>query len=133
MTMPGYRTYAPPAPPSRSGRARTVLVLGIVSLTGLAVCLVGVLPAIAGLVLGTISLVRGDTERGLAVVGMVCSAVALILGSLVLSWLLSKAAQCGDVARYPTDTARRTCVEREFPFAYSTRPHNLPGNAGEFV
>ncbi|QXJ22727.1 DUF4190 domain-containing protein [Actinomadura graeca] len=120
MTMPGYRTYAPPAPPKRSGMARTVLILGIAGLAGLALCLVGILPALAGLILGTISLLRGDTERGLAVAGMICSAIALILGSLALSWLLSKAAQCGDASRYPTDTARRSCVEREFPYAHAT-------------
>ncbi|WP_067451732.1 hypothetical protein [Actinomadura macra] len=123
MTMPGYRTYAPPAPPRRSGTARTVLILGIVGLVGLVVCLAGVLPAVAGLVLGTISLLRGDTERRLTVTGMIFSAVALLLGSLILSWLLSKAAQCGDDSKYPTDTARRTCVEREFPFTHSARPH----------
>ncbi|MEU8117637.1 hypothetical protein AB0C21_02895 [Spirillospora sp. NPDC049024] len=120
MTLPGYRTYSPPAPPVRSTLARTSQVLGIVGLVGLAACFAGMVPALAGLVLGTMSLVRRDPDRRPALVGVVCSAVALILGAGTLVWLLAKAAQCGDQARYPDDLARRGCVEREFPFARAT-------------
>lgn len=120
MTMPGYRTYSPPAPPRRSGLARASLVLGVAGLVGLAACLIGMVPALAGLVLGALSLVRGDSERMLTVTGMICSAVALVLGSVALFWLLTKAAQCGDVSRYPDNAARQGCVEREFPFAHRT-------------
>ncbi|WP_131736887.1 DUF4190 domain-containing protein [Actinomadura roseirufa] len=128
MTMPGYRTYSPPAPPARSRPARVSLVLGIVGLVGLAACLLGMIPATVGLVLGTISLTRPDAERGPALTGVICSAVALVLGSVILLWLLSKAAQCGDVSKYPTDAARRTCVEHEFPFA---QPPKVPPSQPE--
>ncbi|MEU5990555.1 hypothetical protein ABZ806_16425 [Spirillospora sp. NPDC047418] len=117
MTLPGYETYAPPAPPRRSGLARASQVLGIAGLAGLVLCLAGVIPAVVGLVLGVVSLARRDPDRRRAVVGVVCSALALVLGAGSLFWLLSKAAQCGDEARYPDEPSRRGCVEREFPFA----------------
>ncbi|WP_141579247.1 hypothetical protein [Actinomadura sp. WMMA1423] len=120
MTLPGYRTHSPPAPPVRSTLARTSQVLGIAGLAGLAACFAGMVPALLGLVLGTVSLVRGDPDRRPAVVGVVCSAIALLVGAGTLIWLLGKAAQCGDVSRYPDDQARRGCVEREFPFAHAT-------------
>ncbi|MEU9871552.1 hypothetical protein AB0C87_27320 [Actinomadura sp. NPDC048021] len=119
MTMPGYRTHSPPAPARRSTLARAAQILGILGLAGLAACLAGMIPALAGLVLGTVSLVRRDPDRRPALVGVACSAVALLIGSGTLFWLLSKAAQCGDAARYPDDLARRHCVEREFPFAHA--------------
>lgn len=117
MTLPGYQTYSPPAPPRRSTLARTSQVLGIAGLVGLVLCFAGILPAVAGLVLGAVCLARRDMDRRPAVVGVVCSALALAIGAGALVWLLSKAAQCGDEARYPDDTSRRGCVEREFPFA----------------
>lgn len=120
MTLPGYQTYTPPAPRPRSGLARASLVLGIVGLLGLAVCLLGVVPAFVGLVLGAVSLARHDADRWPAVAGVVCSAVALVLGGVALFVLLSKAAECGDESRYPSADERRHCIEREFPFARST-------------
>ncbi|MDL4813542.1 hypothetical protein [Actinomadura opuntiae] len=120
MTLPGYQTYSPPAPPRRSGLARASVVLGIVGLLGLALCLLGLVPALVGLVLGTVALVRGESERRPAVVGVVCCGIAVVLGALALYWLLSKAAMCGDTSRYPNDDARRGCVEHEFPFARET-------------
>ncbi|MBO2456117.1 DUF4190 domain-containing protein [Actinomadura violacea] len=120
MTLPGYQTYSPPAPPRRSGLARASLVLGIVGLLGLALCLLGLIPAIVGLVLGTIALVRGQSERWPAVAGVVCCAIAVVVGVVALVWLLSKAAMCGDTSRYPNDEARQGCVEQEFPFVRDT-------------
>ncbi|QFG23559.1 hypothetical protein [Actinomadura sp. WMMB 499] len=120
MTLPGYQTHAPPAPRPRSGLARASLVLGIVGLLGLAVCLLGVLPALVGLALGAVSLRRRDADRWPAVVGVVCSAAALVVGGVALYFLLAKAAECGDETRYPSTDDRRGCVEREFPFARPT-------------
>ncbi|TDD66761.1 hypothetical protein E1293_38830 [Actinomadura darangshiensis] len=117
MTLPGYRTYSPPAPPKRSTMARASQVLGIVGLVGLAACFAGMVPALAGLVLGVVCLVRRTPDRRPAMVGVVCSTLALAIGAGTLFWLLSKAAQCGNEARYPDDLSRRGCVEREFPFA----------------
>src|SRR5690606_16373422 len=119
MTLPGYRTYSPPSPPRRSTLARASRVLGIVGLVGLVFCLAGMIPALVGVVLGTISLLRRDADRRPAIVGVVCSALALVIGAVALVWLLSKAAECGDETRYPDDSSRRNCVEREFPFAKS--------------
>ncbi|NDU76592.1 hypothetical protein GWI34_28795 [Actinomadura sp. DSM 109109] len=121
MAMPGYRTHSPPAPPRRSTLARTSQVLGIAGLAGLLACLAGMVPALAGLVLGTVALARRVPDRRPALVGVVCSALALLIGSGMLFWLLSKASQCGDAARYPDDLSRRNCVEREFPFARAAR------------
>jgi hypothetical protein len=95
-------------------------VLGIVGLPGLALCLLGLIPALVGLVLGTVALVRGRSERWPAVAGIVCSGIAVVVGALALSWLLSKAAMCGDTSRYPDDAARQGCVEHEFPFVRDT-------------
>ncbi|OLT12782.1 hypothetical protein BJF79_21460 [Actinomadura sp. CNU-125] len=120
MALPGYQTYTPPAPRPHSRLARGSLVLGIVGLLGLAVCLLGVVPAIVGLVLGSVSLARHEADRWPAVVGVILSAAALVTGGLALYFLLSKAAECGDETRYPSSNDRRYCVEREFPFARST-------------
>lgn len=126
MTLPGYETYAPPAPPRRSGLARASQVLGIAGLVGLVLCLAGMIPALVGLALGAVSLARRDPDRRPAVVGVVCSALALAIGAGTLIWLLGKAAQCGDEARYPDEPSRRGCVEREFPFAKArTQPGAL--------
>ncbi|MFA1542484.1 hypothetical protein [Actinomadura monticuli] len=126
MTLPGYQTYAPPAPPRRSGLARASQVLGVAGLAGLVLCLAGMVPALVGLVLGAVSLVRRDPDRRPAVVGVTCSALALLIGAGLLFWLLSKAARCGDEARYPDEASRRGCVEREFPFAQAnTHPAAL--------
>ena len=86
MTLPGYQTYAPPAPPRRSGLARASQVLGITGLVGLVFCLVGLIPALVGLALGVVSLVRRDPDRRPAVVGVVCSALALLIGGGVGFW-----------------------------------------------
>ena len=119
MTLPGYQTYSPPAPPKRSTLARSSQVLGITGLASLALCFAGMIPALVGLVLGTVSLVRRGRDRRPAVVGVVCSSLALLIGAGTLFWLLTKAAQCGDEMRYPNETARHGCVEREFPFAHA--------------
>lgn len=117
MTLPGYRTYSPPSLRRRSVLARASQVLGIAGLVGLVLCLAGMVPALVGLVLGAVSLLRRDPDRRPAVVGVVCSALALAIGAGMLVLLLSKAAECGDEARYPDDTSRQDCIEREFPFA----------------
>ncbi|MGI5166473.1 hypothetical protein ACQEU3_19180 [Spirillospora sp. CA-253888] len=120
MTMPGYRTYAPPSAPERTGMAKAALVLGVVGLVGLVLCFAGMIPALVGLVLGGVALARGTSARGTAIGGVVCSALALLIGGIAAFWLLSKAAECGDRSRYPDDAARQRCVEREFPFTEKT-------------
>ncbi|WP_026412771.1 DUF4190 domain-containing protein [Actinomadura oligospora] len=117
MTMPGYQTRTPPrGVPERRGLATASLALGLAGLPGLLLCGAGLPAALIGLVLGVIALSRG-TGRGLAIAGIVCSAVTLAVGTVSIIWLLSKAAECADTHRYPDDFARRQCIDRTFPFA----------------
>jgi hypothetical protein len=118
MTMPGYQTYSPPAPPERKGLAVASLTLGIIALPALALCGAGMVVALVGLILGIVSAARGQA-RGTALAGIVCSVATLVIGGVAVFFLLNKAAECADTDRYPDDTARRQCVEREFPFADS--------------
>ncbi|KAB2348380.1 hypothetical protein [Actinomadura rudentiformis] len=119
MTMPGYQTYSPPAPPERKGLAVTSLVLGVVGLPALLLCGLGLGLAAVGLLVGIIAVSRGAGRRT-AIMGVICSAVTLVIGGIAIFFLLSKAAECADPERYPDESARRGCVEREFPFARHT-------------
>ncbi|WP_019632172.1 hypothetical protein [Actinomadura atramentaria] len=114
--QPGYRTYTPPGAPQRDPLATAALTLGIVGLAGLSACLLGLLPAAVGLVLGAVALRRGGGRRRAALAGVACSAAALVIGGVLLALLLGKAAKCGD--RDPE--ARERCVQREFPFIRDT-------------
>ncbi|WP_067827178.1 hypothetical protein [Actinomadura kijaniata] len=120
MTMPGYRTYAPPSAPERAGMAKSSLVLGIVGLAGLALCFAGLVPALVGLVLGAVALARGTSARSLAAGGVAVSLAALVLGGGFLAFLLTRAAECGDEARYPDHSARERCIDQKFPFAQTS-------------
>jgi len=112
-TMPGYRPHTS-APPRRRGLGLAALVLGLSALPLAFVCGVGLLPGLAGLIIGIVAAVK-DQGRTQAIVGIVTSALALMIAGGVAFWLLSKAAKCGDRANYPDDAARRVCIEREFP------------------
>ncbi|MFC5750377.1 hypothetical protein [Actinomadura rugatobispora] len=116
----------------------TSLVLGLLSVPTLLICGLGILLALAGLVVGIIALVQARSRasaawappdawpppatgpgapgrRGvivMAVVGIAASVATLGL----TAWLVIKVAGCGNPARYPDDAARQRCVEREFPF-----------------
>ncbi len=78
-TTPAYTPGPMAAQPS--GTATAALVLGLVSL------LLGPLTAIIGLILGIVAMKRGDPGRGMALVGLIISAVVLF-GYLVLAGLL---------------------------------------------
>lgn len=82
---PGQATapaYTPgPMAPQPSGTATAALVLGLVSL------LFGPLTAIIGVILGIVAMKRGDPGRGMALGGLIISAVVLF-GYLVLAGLL---------------------------------------------
>jgi hypothetical protein len=102
-------------PRRRQGRglATTSLVLGILSLALLLVCGVGVLTAIAGIVVGIVAVVRG-VARGRAIAGIVLSALALLLGVAFLVWLAgSGVGGCFNSDFYPTPSARQRCIERQ--------------------
>jgi hypothetical protein len=112
-TMPGYRSRTA-APPRRRGLGLAALVLGLIALPLAFLCGIGLLPGLAGLAIGIIAVMR-DQGRTQAIIGIVTSALALLIAGGVAFWLISKAAKCGDRAHYPDDTARRACIEREFP------------------
>ncbi|MCW2884158.1 MAG: hypothetical protein QOE54_3438 [Streptosporangiaceae bacterium] len=114
-TMPGYRPHVT-TPPQRRGMGTASVVLGVVAVPLALLVGLGAVPAAIGLGVGIAGVTR-QRDRGRAVVGIVVCALALLLALGVLSWFLSRAAECGDVARYPDRTARRLCIEREFPFA----------------
>ncbi|WP_433331824.1 hypothetical protein [Spirillospora sp. CA-294931] len=115
MSVPGYQSYSPPAPPERKGMAVASIVLGLVGLPALVLCGAGLALALAGLIIGIVAAVRGN-GRGLAFAGIGCSLVTLAVGAAAAVWLLTKAAECGDEGRYPDESSRQRCVEREFPF-----------------
>ena len=112
-TMPGYRPYVP-APPRRRGPGIAALALGVSAIPLAVLCGIGLLPALAGLALGIVAAAR-DQGRAQAIAGIVASVLALIIAGGVAYWMLSKAAKCGDSLRYPDSTARKACVEHEFP------------------
>lgn len=121
MSVPGYQRHYAPAPPRRNHMAMTSLVLGLVGLPALLLCGLGLVLAMAGLVLGIMAASRG-TGRGLAIAGIGVCLVTLLVGALGIFWMLSKAAHCADPDRYPTDLDRQRCIEQEFPFARSQPP-----------
>lgn len=116
MPMPGYLRAHEARPSKRHGLAVASLTLGLAGIPALAACGLGLLLGLAGLALGVTALVRG-TDRDLAIAGVVASTVTLILGILMITWLVSRAAECGDTTEYPDEASRNRCIEREFPFA----------------
>ena len=145
MTTPGNRPY-PPSPPLQGltprprGRNAAVasFVLGLLSPLMLLVCGLGLLLAVAALVLGVIALARSrareydgtapptvwppdatgpDVPGRRSVLVMAAVGIAAALATFALTvWLAAKVAECGDVAKYPDAPSREECVEREFPF-----------------
>jgi hypothetical protein len=118
MTLPGYEPYPTAAPPRGIGVA--ALMLGILAIPTLPLCLLGMVVAPVGLVVGVIALAKGN-GRAFAAVGVALSVLALVLGTATVTWLLSTAHECADTAKYPDDPAREQCIERKFPFIDSPR------------
>jgi hypothetical protein len=102
-------------PPPRRGLGIAALVLGIASLLTLVLCGFGVLLALAGLVIGIIAIVRRN-GRGMAVAGVLLSALTLVLSIALTVWLYGRIAPCSDQARYPTREARDQCLQQRVPF-----------------
>lgn len=77
---------SPQGPEPANGMAIAALVLGIVSVLIVWVPIVGMLGtlmALIGLVLGVLAL-RGGGERGLAIGGIVCSGVSLVITAIYM-------------------------------------------------
>jgi hypothetical protein len=119
MTLRGYRPY-PTATAPRRGLGVTALVLGILAVPTLVLCGMGLVVALAGLVVGGIAVTRKN-GRTYAVTGITISALTLVLGGVGASWFLAQARECADTAKYPDADARERCVDHRFPFINATR------------
>ncbi len=99
------------------GLGTAALVLGIASIFLLVVCGLGVLTAVIGLILGIVAVAR-NSNRGRAWVGIVLSALTLIIAVVVLSWFYSKV---GDCMNLPPELQQR-CVEERLGVQIQTTP-----------
>ncbi len=83
-------------------------MLGIVSLFLLLLCGVGVLTAIAGLVVGIIAVVKNN-NRGRAIIGIVLSVLTMVLAVIGFLWFVSNFSECFNL---PTQPEVQHCVEQ---------------------
>lgn len=118
MVVMAYQPVSYP-PRGRRGLAVAALVLGIVAILTLPLCGLGTLVAIAGIIVGVIALSR-QGGRGMAVTGIVLSAISLIVAIVGAALLFSRVAPCGDHARYPTKQDRDRCLQQRVPFFTAT-------------
>lgn len=117
----------PPAGPQpgwvqgpRNGLGVASLVLGILSLPGIFLFGIGgIVLGLIGLILGVLGLGRARrgeaNNRGTAIAGAVLSALGLLLGIAVLSWLVvvgTRYVDCFDLDTYPTEESRNACIDR---------------------
>ncbi|MGV9325508.1 hypothetical protein [Streptosporangium sandarakinum] len=114
-SYPGYPggRWAPEKP--RTGIGTAALVLGIVSIFLLLVCGLGVLTAVAGLIVGIVAVAK-NAGRGRGWAGIILSALTLVIAVIFLSWLYSKV---GDCANLPPELQRR-CIEDRLGIQMST-------------
>jgi hypothetical protein len=96
-------------PPRGGGLGTAALVLGILSLFLLFVCGVGVLTAIAGLIVGFIAVFK-NSNKGRAIAGIVLSALTLILAVIGFTWFVTNFQECFNL---PTQAEVQRCVERK--------------------
>ena len=71
-----------------TGLAIASMVLGIVSIV-LTCLFIGILPGIVGLILGIISIAKDKPGKGMAVAGIVTSAIGIVLFFLVFAVILA--------------------------------------------
>jgi hypothetical protein len=102
-------------PPERKGLGVAALVLGIAALITLVVCGLGVLVGIVGIIVGIIAVVQNN-GRGMAVTGIVLSALAILIAIGVGVWFFTRVAPCTDQVKYPTKADRDHCLETRVPF-----------------
>jgi uncharacterized membrane protein YqjE len=119
MTLRGYRPY-PTATAPRRGLGVTALVLGILAVPTLLLCGMGLVVALAGLMVGGIAVTRRN-GRAYAITGITISALTLVLGGVGASWFLAQARECANSTKYPDADAREQCVQHRFPFISATR------------
>jgi ABC-type nickel/cobalt efflux system permease component RcnA len=102
-------------PRQRRGLAVAALVLGIVAILTLPLCGLGAIVGVAGIIVGIVAITR-HTGRGMAVTGVVLSAISLIIAIGLAAWFFTRVAPCADKARYPTRVDRDHCLQRRVPF-----------------
>jgi hypothetical protein len=120
MTVRSYPYRTATAPRRRRGLGVSAFVLGILAVPTLALCGMGLVVALAGLVVGGIAVTRKNGRR-YAITGITISALTLILGGVGASWFLVQARECADIRKYPDADARERCVDHRFPFINATR------------
>ena len=115
------RVYPPVrvAPPQRRGLGIAALVLGIAAILTLLLCGLGAILALVGLIVGIIAVVQRN-GRGMAVAGLLLSAVTLVLAIALAVWFYSRISPCSDQIRYPTKEARDQCLQKRVPFFKAT-------------
>ncbi|GII77412.1 hypothetical protein Sru01_23940 [Sphaerisporangium rufum] len=101
----GWPTGARPG----GGLGTAALVLGIVSILLLVVCGIGVLVALAGLVVGFVALAK-NSNRGRAITGLVLSGLTLLLAIIGFGWFFNNFSECLNL---PTQAEVQQCVERK--------------------
>ncbi|MCX7658332.1 MAG: DUF4190 domain-containing protein [Oscillospiraceae bacterium] len=80
-----YNYYQQPEkPPVKSGLSIASMVLGILSILFFCIPYISIPLAIVGLVLGIISLVKKQGGKGMAIAGVICSAIGLLIGIIVI-------------------------------------------------
>lgn len=113
-----YRPVEYP-PQARNGLGVASLVLGIAAIITLLLCGLGVVVALAGLIVGIVAAVRNN-DRRLAVTGITLSAVTLMIAVGMGVWFLSRVSPCADKVHYPTKSARDLCLQARVPFFKAT-------------
>jgi hypothetical protein len=116
MTLHGYKPVPARSRPRR-GIGVTALMLGILAVPTLLLCGMGLVVALAGIVVGGIAFARRN-GRAFAVTGITISVLTLLAGGAGLTWFLAQARECADAAKYPTPDARERCVQDRFPFIH---------------
>jgi hypothetical protein len=119
MTLPGYKPYTSAAPPRR-GMGITALVLGILAVPTLVLCGMGLVLALAGLVVGGLAVSRKN-GRAFAIAGITISALTIVIGGIGASWFLAHARECANTAKYPDADSREHCVQHRFQFIKATK------------
>jgi cytochrome c biogenesis factor len=111
--------YQPVQTQPHRGLGIAALILGIAALITLLICGLGVVVAVAGLIVGIIAVARNN-GRGMAVAGIVLSAVTLVIAIAAGVWFYTRIAPCADRARYPTKADRDHCLQIRVPFFRAT-------------
>lgn len=111
--------YEPvPYRPSRR-LGTTALVLGIVAIVTLVLCGLGLLVAIAGLVVGIVAAAQ-NKGRGMAVGGIALSVLTMVIAAGAITWFSGRVQPCTKKRDYPTTQERNDCIQRRVPFIKSS-------------